>query len=100
MKQKITLPKDEEFALKTLSAHLSGTFMPGEDPPDGYISVAEKKYAVEVTRLIEPSVHPEKGHIPRLADDVPAERMGDRIAKIFDARCIFRLNVNSHSGGT
>lgn len=66
---------EEKYALEALVEKYGGDFTEGENPPDGYVIIEAKKYAVEVTRLIQ-HVLDENGKLKsRVADDLPAYKM-------------------------
>jgi hypothetical protein len=70
---------DEEHALSTLVGKYGGEFIEGDDPPDGYIITNKKKYAVEVTRLIQHVTDDNGIAKPRIADDFPAHNLINEI---------------------
>jgi len=63
---------NEEYVLEALQKKFGGTIMDGEDPPDAYLCIEEKRIAVEVTRLIEQVTDDNGAKISRLAHDGPA----------------------------
>jgi hypothetical protein len=69
---------DEIFALKSIAARYSGEWKPGDDPPDGYITFAERVVAVEVSRLTQ-YVTDDRGTRPRLSDDTAAIRLANEL---------------------
>ncbi len=70
---------DEKHTLEALVDKYGGKFVDGDDPPDAYIINKDEKIAVEVTRLVQ-HVTDDKGNPrSRLADDVPAHDLIDRL---------------------
>jgi hypothetical protein len=45
------LRKQEQAAVEALAGHFSATWEKGEDPPDAYVTIAEKRIAVEVATI-------------------------------------------------
>lgn len=63
---------EERYALEVLVEKYGGEIIEGDDPPDGYIIKNTKKYAVEVSRLIQNVTDDNGVAKPRIADDTPA----------------------------
>ena len=61
---------DEEYVLAALASKFGGKYIDGEDPPDGYLLLNNRKIAVEVTKLVE-HINENGKRRSRLADDVP-----------------------------
>ncbi|ALO34955.1 hypothetical protein CMT41_09680 [Colwellia sp. MT41] len=61
---------DEEYVLATLASKFGGKYIDGEDPPDGYLLLNNRRIAVEVTKLVE-HINENGKRRSRLADDVP-----------------------------
>ncbi|HZC56907.1 MAG TPA: hypothetical protein VE396_12835 [Xanthobacteraceae bacterium] len=58
----------------------SGTWRPGEDPPDAYVDVNHEVIAVEISTLAQ-HVTSDVGTRVRLSDDQPAVRLADDLNK-------------------
>jgi len=66
------LRTDEEHAIRVVTAHFGGTWRPGEDPPDAYLTVGATEVAVEISTLSQ-QVPGERGSmIPRYSEDATA----------------------------
>lgn len=62
---------EERYVLEIVADHYSGSFTPGEDPPDAYLKYGTKNVAVEVTRLIEEVVDGSGNARSRYTEDTP-----------------------------
>jgi hypothetical protein len=72
------LREDEEFVIKAVANAFSGTWQPGEDPPDAYLTVGTEVIAVEISTLTQ-HVTDNEGTRPRLSDDIPTARLADAL---------------------
>ncbi len=63
------LRKDEEFAITSLATAFSGTWRPGENPPDAYLTLRANTVAVEISTLTQ-YVTDGNGTRSRLSDDL------------------------------
>ena len=70
---------DEKYALETIVEKYGGEIIEGDDPPDGYIIRNSKKYAVEVSRLIQHVADADGVAKPRIADEAPAYKLINEI---------------------
>src|SRR5262249_30043735 len=69
----------EKFALDSLASFCAGDWRPGEDPPDGYLTVpGGLSIAVEVSTLTQ-HVTDDKGTRPRISDDTAAIRLANEL---------------------
>ena len=64
------LREDEEFAITSIAAAFSGTWRPGENPPDAYLTLGTDNIAVEISTLTQ-YVTDDRGTRSRLSDDIP-----------------------------
>ena len=69
---------DEEYVLATLASKFGGEFIDGEDPPDGYLLLNNRRIAVEVTKLVE-HINENGKRRSRLADDVPISNIVEQL---------------------
>ncbi|MDO6445097.1 hypothetical protein Q4493_04840 [Colwellia sp. 1_MG-2023] len=70
---------NEGFVMSSIVEKFGGRFTEGENPPDSYFHLGNKKIAVEVTRLVQ-QVQNDKGvMISRLAHDQPAMTLSDHL---------------------
>jgi len=69
---------DEEYVLATLASKFGGKYIDGEDPPDGYLLLNNRKIAVEVTKLVE-HINENGKRRSRLADDVPISNIVEQL---------------------
>jgi hypothetical protein len=69
---------DEKFVIEALSAYCSGTWRPGENPPDAYLDTSEAIIAVEISTLSQ-QVTSDAGTHPRLSDDETAIRLAEQL---------------------
>jgi hypothetical protein len=65
----LALRDDEEFVITSIAAKLSGTWRPGEDPPDAYLILGADTVAVEISTLTQ-YVTDDRGTRSRLTDDI------------------------------
>lgn len=70
--------KDEEFVLDSVARFFAGRWIPGEDPPDAYLTVATHTIALEVSTLNQ-HITDDKGTRPRLSDDTGAIRLANEL---------------------
>jgi hypothetical protein len=63
------LREDEAFAITSIARAFSGTWRPGENPPDAYLVLGAETIAVEISTLTQ-HVTDDKGTRPRLSDDL------------------------------
>jgi len=64
------LRDDEEFVIRAVARKFSGTWEPGENPPDAYLTIGANAIAVEITTLTQ-YVTDDRGTRPRASDDAP-----------------------------
>ena len=76
---------DEEYVLKSVARFYSREWRPGEDPPDGYLTVANRTIAVEVSTLTQ-HITDHKGTRPRRSDDTQAIRLANELDLDFKAQ--------------
>ena len=69
---------DEEYVLATLASKFGGKYIDGEDPPDGYLLLNNRRIAVEVTKLVE-HINENGKRRSRLADDVPISNVVEQL---------------------
>jgi hypothetical protein len=70
--------EDERFVIEAVSVCFSGTWRPGEDPPDAYVELGQAAIAVEISTLTQ-QVTSELGSHSRLSDDTTAIRLADEL---------------------
>jgi hypothetical protein len=63
------LREDEAFAITSVARAFSGTWRPGENPPDAYLLLGAETIAVEISTLTQ-HVTNGRGTRPRLSDDL------------------------------
>lgn len=68
------LRDDEESVISSVAARFSGTWRPGEDPPDAYLTIGPDTIAVEISTLVQ-HVTDDQGTRSRLSDDQGANRL-------------------------
>jgi hypothetical protein len=68
MVAKSTLREDETFVIEAVAKAFGGSWSPGEDPPDAYLTMGEESVAVEISTLTQ-HVIDGRGTRPRLSDD-------------------------------
>ena len=64
------LREDETLVITSIATAFSGTWHPGENPPDAYLTFGTDTVAVEISTLTQ-YVSDNKGTRPRLSDDLP-----------------------------
>lgn len=69
---------DEEYVLAALASKFGGKYIDGEDPPDGYLLLNDRRIAVEVTKLVE-HINENGKRRSRLADDVPISNIAEQL---------------------
>ena len=67
-KQPKLLRPDEEFVISILAEYYCGTWRPGENPPDAYLTADGTEVAVEITTLVQHVNDSQRGWIPINAD--------------------------------
>jgi len=87
------LRPDEEYVLKVLAKEFGGEYEPGEDPPDGYLMLPNRRVAVEVSRLIENVTNQASETYPRLKDDASSEKMVSELDAYFSGKFPEGLSV-------
>jgi hypothetical protein len=70
LSQQFRLREDEEFAITSVAVAFSGTWRPGENPPDAYLTLGINDVAVEISTLTQ-YVTDDRGTRSRLSDDIP-----------------------------
>ena len=66
------LRPDEKFVICSVAAHFSGTWWPGEDPPDAYLRVGDEVAAIEISTLTQHVSDGRGGSKPRISEDSTA----------------------------
>jgi hypothetical protein len=80
------LRADEEFVMRALGTLVSGTWRPGEDPPDAYLRSGNETVAVEISTLSQ-YVDDHRGRpIPRFSQDATALRLIEELNKDLQAK--------------
>jgi hypothetical protein len=72
------LREDEEFVIASIASSLSGSWRPGENPPDAYLTLGAATVAVEISTLTQ-YVTDDKGTRSRLSDDIPTAAFADSL---------------------
>src|SRR5262245_32395384 len=67
----IEMKNSEKFVMRSVAIAYSGDWKPGADPPDAYLTIADRTFAVEVSTLTQ-HVTDDRGTRPRPRDDIPA----------------------------
>jgi hypothetical protein len=75
------LKSDEQFVINALAHHLNGTWWPGEDPPDAYLTMGEETVAVEISTLTQHVVDQRGGTKARLSEDSTALWLANELDK-------------------
>jgi len=57
--------EDEKFVIESVARAYSGDWKPGADPPDAYLTIADRTIAVEISTLTQ-HVTDDRGTRPRL----------------------------------
>jgi hypothetical protein len=70
---------EERFVMSALAAFYSGTWWPGEDPPDAYLACSSETIAVEISMLTQHVPGERGGTHARLSDDIPALKMANEL---------------------
>lgn len=73
------LRPDEDFAIRAVAASTSGTWWPGDNPPDAYLMVGERTIGVEISMLTQHVNNEHGGTHARLSEDVPAIAMANQL---------------------
>jgi hypothetical protein len=71
--------EDEKFVVQAVAAFCSGSWRPGEDPPDAYIDIGSKEIAVEISTLTQ-HVTTDRGIRERLSDDETVTRLANELS--------------------
>lgn len=71
-KAKMSLRKDEEFVIRAIADYVSGSWVPGDDPPDAYLKINDEEIAVEISTLTQHIGNDDGTSRPRLSDDLAA----------------------------
>ena len=80
-----SLRGDEVFVIDAVAQAFSGTWTPGENPPDAYLLVGSRSIAVEISTLAQ-QVTGDREFRPRLSDDKAAIAMVKELnAELSDA---------------
>jgi hypothetical protein len=69
---------DEVFVAYAIARWCGGTFAPGENPPDIYLTIDSELVAVEISTLTQ-HVTDDLGTRPRLGDDLLAVRLANEL---------------------
>ncbi len=72
------LRDDEQFVISAIAREFSASWEPGEDPPDAYLLLGEKRIAVEISRLMQPIIDG-RGTRSRITDDKATIAVGDEL---------------------
>lgn len=75
------LRSDEEFVINSLSAHFSGEWNAGENPPDAYLKIGDRLAAVEISILTQHVSDGRGGSISRLSEDSTAVWLANELNK-------------------
>jgi hypothetical protein len=67
-----TLREDEQFVIEHVARTYGGTWRPGEDPPDAYLTHGCGEIGIEISTLTQYVVNEKGGTKPRLSDDATA----------------------------
>ena len=70
---------NEIYVLEALQSKFGGKFSDGENPPDAYLYLDNKKIAVEVTRLVEQVKDKAGNLVSRMGHDVPAVNLANEL---------------------
>jgi hypothetical protein len=73
------LRADEEFVIRAVAALESGTWSPGDNPPDAYLKTGERTIAVEISTLMQNVTGEHGGMHARLSDDMPALALANQL---------------------
>lgn len=65
--------------MERVAQHFGGTWEPGEDPPDAYLSLDGREIAVEVTTLTQQVAGPRGEMVPRRSYDTPVLDLVDKL---------------------
>jgi len=74
----LRMRKDEMFVAEAVASWCRGTYRPGENPPDAYVTMHAETVALEVSTLTQ-YVTDDRGTRPRLSDDGPALTLADEL---------------------
>ncbi len=82
------LQDDEEFVISAVAAVVSGTWRPGEDPPDAYLALGSETVAVAVEiSTLSQYVNDHRGTpIPRFSQDATALALVEELNKELEAK--------------
>ncbi len=69
---------DEEFVISSVARFYSGTWRPGENPPDAYLDIDGEAIAIEISMLTQ-HITTHLGTRERLSDDQTAVRLADNL---------------------
>ncbi len=83
----------EEYVLNTLITEFGGQYTEGEDPPDGYITIGDKRIAVEVSMLVEQLQNENGESYSRMKDDAPAHNLASNIELDINAKIPHDMHV-------
>ena len=72
------LRDDEQFVIRAVANKFSGTWKPGENPPDAYLTIGPNTIAVEITTLTQ-HITDDRGTRPRASDDAPTTVLADHL---------------------
>lgn len=75
------LRADEEFVISAVASCFSGTWRPGEDPPDAYLELSRETVAVEISTLTQYVDDYQGKLIPRFLQDATALRLIEELNK-------------------
>jgi len=64
--------------MRSVATACSGDWRPGADPPDAYLTIADRTIAVEISTLTQ-HVTDGRGPRPRRSDDIPATRLAKQL---------------------
>jgi hypothetical protein len=70
--------EEEKFVIQSIATVYSGDWKPGSDPPDAYLTIADRTIAVEISMLTQ-HVTDDRGTRPRLSDDTAAIRLANEL---------------------
>jgi hypothetical protein len=66
---------DEQFCIEAVVASVGGQWSEGEDPPDAYLNMGNKRIALEISILTQYVMDQNAGCKPRLSEDTTAIRL-------------------------
>lgn len=74
----LALREDETFAIEAVAKAFAGSWAPGPNPPDAYLTLGARTIAVEISTLTQ-HVTDARGTRPRLSDDIVAVKIANEL---------------------